>query len=167
MQCCGNIHHSYEYLERWLKSNDPNSTGLFLQPLIIGAVSVNHLNCLKLLVSSGADINISNWSNETAVYKASEYGHLDCLRYLLDLKADCGRSQMWCTSALDIAILYGYKDCALTLIDHGFTFNRERLYNRIEIHGDKMELPPIDQIESLIEECEMYMVLPDSKEPGA
>lgn len=165
MQCCGNIDHTYEYLKRWLVTNDPNGNGLFCQSLIIGAVSVNHLNCLKLLVSSGADINISNFANETAVYKASEYDHLECLRYLLDLKADCGRSQIWCTSALDIAVLYGHKDCAIALIDHGLRFKRDRLYDRIAVHGDKMELPPTEEIDKLIEKCEGYMAVLDVKEP--
>lgn len=83
----------------------------------------------------------------------------------MDLNADYGLSQIWCTSAWDIAVLYGHKDCALTLIDHGLTFNRERLYNRIVIHSHNMELPPIDQINMLIDKCEIYISVPDVKEP--
>jgi ankyrin repeat protein len=164
MQHCGDPNHTYEYLERWIY--DGLLDNVMGTPLIIDSVIRNHVDCLKLLVNTGADVNMQYFDGETPTCIASDKGHYECLIYLLSLpNIDCGRSRMYCTSALDIAILHCHRECAFALIDHGLKFTKEHLYDRIKRYGDYMELPPIEKIDILIDECETYINIPEIKEP--
>lgn len=167
MQFCSHSFHTYDYLKQWLeRGNSSNLIGAGY-PLIMHAVNANHLECLKLLIKFGATINQSNFCGETAIYIACERGHYECLMYLLTFKdVDYGRSQMFCTSALDIAILNCHVGCACALIDRGMTFNKDRLHERFNRfgHENAMDLPPLEEINKVIAECEAYSI-PDIKEP--
>jgi hypothetical protein len=167
MQFCFHSSHTYDYLEQWLEEgNSPNLEGIGY-PLIMHAVNKNHIECLKLLIKYGANINQSNASGETAIYMACERGHYECLIYLLTFKdPNYGRSQMFCTSALDIAILNCHTLCAFALIDRGMTFNKERLHERFDRFGhvNALDLLSIDEINKVIHECEAYSI-PQIKEP--
>jgi len=58
-------------------------------PVVFAAVHGNHINIVKLLVESGADINIKHRrSGDTALSRAAWLGHLDIVKYLVEQGAD-------------------------------------------------------------------------------
>lgn len=157
MACCTASNHSFDLLQQWIK--DGNSFHPNEEPLIYHASITGHIDCLKFLLDSGADINVCDYSGETALYGASEYGHYECIRLLLQRGArTVGGSEIYCTSPLEIAILGGHRSCVFTLIDHGFKFNKEHLFDCIERYGHNMELPDPKELDQLIVDVERYII---------
>jgi ankyrin repeat protein len=156
MARCTASDHSFDLLQQWIidgKCFHPNN-----EPLIYLATITGHIECLKLLLDSGADINSCDYSGETALYGASEYGHYECLMLLLQQGArTIGGSEIYCTSPLEIAILGGHKSCIWALIDHGLKFNKEHLFDCIHRYGHNMKLPDPRALDRIIVEVEQYI----------
>ena len=47
-----------------------------------------HLRCLKVLVDGGADIDIKNTEQKTALQVAFEEQHMNCVRYLTTVEGN-------------------------------------------------------------------------------
>jgi ankyrin repeat protein len=162
MARCTATDHSFDSLKQWIDSGNkisPRGT-----PLIYSASITGHLDCLKLLLDSGADINACDYSGETALYGASEYGHYDCLMLLLNNGArTIGGSEIYSTSALDIAIIGCHRSCVWALINHGMKFNKKHLLDCINRHGHNMNLPDQKALDTMIADVEQYFSTNNTK----
>lgn len=71
--------------------------------LIAAAWRTDNLNLIKLLVSYGADVNISNYDGNTPTMDAAFLGKVEILRYLLNNGADVTLRNRNKQTALDLA----------------------------------------------------------------
>jgi ankyrin repeat protein len=88
-------------------------------PILICVAELGHADCLRLLLSVGADKNVKTMSQMTALIAAACGGHPECVRLLLEADADkeardfCGRT------ALMFAARHDRPDCMRLLLDAG------------------------------------------------
>src|SRR5574343_444990 len=79
---------------------------------IIASVKYNRINCLKILLDTGADPNKSNNFGDSPLMLASCYGYLDCARLLLNAGAD-HHDTYKCSGFISE---YGYTNCKKLVI---------------------------------------------------
>ena len=106
-------------MARWLIKHgaDPNATrNVGWRPLQI-ASKLGHLEILRLLIGSGADVDVraNSW---TALLLAVDEGHLDVLRFLLENGAD-PNVRGWKGTPLDCARESGHLEFVQLLIEYG------------------------------------------------
>lgn len=84
MARCTDPNHSFEHLKQWIiNGNEFDIHDIMVEPLTVSAAIAGHTQCLQLLLDSGAHIDASDYSGESALYCASEYGQYDCVMLLL------------------------------------------------------------------------------------
>ena len=87
---------------------------------LIEAAYHGHEDCLQLLLDHGAQVNLQNSNEDTALIVASQRCHTKCVECLLGRKDTdvnlCNRSG---SSALMVAVQNGYSETAKLLLDHG------------------------------------------------
>lgn len=89
--------------------------------LMIGAWE-GKLELMRLFISRGADINLSNANGETALALAAWRGHLDAVKWLIERGARINApGRQW--SALHYAVFGGHEAVADYLIDQGADIN--------------------------------------------
>lgn len=70
------------------------------------------VDCLKYLISKGADINVKNNNGTCPMHMAASEGQVECLKILLELKADTKLKDNRDQTPLDLAKLWGHRNCA-------------------------------------------------------
>ena len=70
------------------------------------------LECVKYLISKGADVNCVTKENTTALHKAASQGMEKCVKYLLDQGAESNKQDTRLKTAHDLARVWGKKNCA-------------------------------------------------------
>lgn len=89
------------------------------QTALMLAVSHGRLDMVRLLVESGADMNIQDEDGSTALMCAAEHGHTEIVKHLLN-QPDCDASITDCdgSTALNIAMDAGNRDIGVLLYAH-------------------------------------------------
>jgi len=108
------------------KGSNPNIQSRFDSPLII-AINANALECAKLLIAHGADVN-QNYSE--ALHKAVQKHDMKLLTLLIDngVNVNPGSIRGQRSTPLMTAAYHGYTDTLKKLIDNGADVNA-RIYN--------------------------------------
>lgn len=108
-------------------------------PLMLAAKS-GSLDCIKLLVEMGADINYQGYRNThggnttTALKNAATYGHLECVKFLVDKGADLHQIDKQGRNIL-ASIAYIYDDGRHSAIVD-FLIARKIEINIVDEHGE-------------------------------
>ena len=88
------------------------------------AASAGYIECTRLLIEIGADVNThSNEFKETSLTLASYKGHADMVRFLLEHGADHEHKTDEMHTALMEACMDGHLEVARILIEHGAQVN--------------------------------------------
>jgi len=75
------------------------------------------------LLKNGADINIGNKYNSTALLIAAENGNFDSVKFLIDYGADINKPNIYNATPLLFAASKGYTDIVKLLIENGADLN--------------------------------------------
>jgi len=81
---------------------------------------------VKELLAQGANVNILNASDKTALLKASMFGRLEMCKVLVEAGADLNLKNDENETALDRAISRKRQDCAEYLLSKGAVVSREK-----------------------------------------
>lgn len=85
-------------------NNNARENDVFNYPIIMAA-HLNEPSILEKLIKAGADVNIKDSNNETALIIAAESGHKNIVEILLTYHADINTQTKGCWNAVDRAIL--------------------------------------------------------------
>ncbi|XP_021917735.1 uncharacterized protein LOC110828893 isoform X3 [Zootermopsis nevadensis] len=107
------IRHLFQLADVNVRAKQHGQTALML------AVSHGRLDMVRLLVETGADMNIQDEDGSTSLMCAAEHGHTEIVKYLLS-QPDCDASITDCddSSALNIAMEAGNRDIGVLLYAH-------------------------------------------------
>ena len=83
------------------------------------AAKYGHLDVVKVLIASHADITAKDYESKTPLHHAAKYGHLDIVNALLAAGADHALQDCFGKTPLRLAIEQKYFDIAEVLIDAG------------------------------------------------
>ncbi len=98
--------------------------GQFVDRSLVEASEKSDLNKVQQLLDSGADPNVEDYANHTALYYAAEKGHFNIAKLLLDKGAKVNHESG--DSALLWACHYGHVDIVKLLIENGADVNAKR-----------------------------------------
>ena len=87
--------------------------------LLSTACEVGHRECTRLLLITGADVNLATDIGCTPLFVACEQGHLDCARLMLDAGAATDQARQDEVTPLLIACQNGHIDCVRLLLEAG------------------------------------------------
>ena len=97
-----------------------------------------NIECMKLLMEAGANVNAQDWQGTAPIVHASQWNLPLTLRLLLDRQADINIQAFDGETALCVAIQMNTHACQQILLDHGadlllhFTRNRSILHEAAE-----------------------------------
>ena len=87
-----------------------------------------HLECLKILLNYGANINAKNSSDWAALDDAAWTGHLDCLQELINRGAFIESRNIYDgRTPLHLAAQHGHLDCVKELVQHGANIEAQEI----------------------------------------
>jgi ankyrin repeat protein len=90
---------------------------------------------IKLLLTSGTNVNIKDRRGRTALYLAAEKGHADVVKLLIDRGADVNARQRRIVMVpLHRAAIGGHSDVVKLLIDHGADVNAKDRHEQTPLH---------------------------------
>uniref|UniRef100_A0A1L8DAP3 Protein fem-1 homolog B n=1 Tax=Nyssomyia neivai TaxID=330878 RepID=A0A1L8DAP3_9DIPT len=89
------------------------------------AAGAGHLECVKVLVKAGADVNHWTQSHSTPVRAACHLGRLDIVKYLMAHGADIVLPNMYNNTCLMLAAHRGHQDVVEFLMNEGMDINME------------------------------------------
>ena len=101
---------------------DPNVVDVSGFTSLGWASCAGHLECIKELVRSGADVNFL-YNGYTALFWATQCGHVECIDELVRLGADVNFQNKSGSTALIVASDYGKVECIYELIRLGADVN--------------------------------------------
>ena len=78
---------------------------------IRAAALYGHVDCIRLLLTAGADVNFKSAGNKDALMGAAMGGHIACVTLLLAAGADTSAVNDFGETALDLASKGGFIDC--------------------------------------------------------
>jgi ankyrin repeat protein len=84
---------------------------------LIWASLNGHIDCVRLLVEFGANMDAKNIYGYTALIRAAQKGHADCVRLLIESGANTNAKGQFGFTALIVAAARGHMDCMRLLID--------------------------------------------------
>jgi len=87
------------------------------------AVSNNHLDCVRILIRSGAQLNLQDNYQGTALMLAASYDYPDCMRILIRSGAQLNLQDNRGKTALMLAAGNNHLDCVRILIQAGAQLN--------------------------------------------
>eukprot|EP00731_Ephydatia_muelleri_P005630 Em0002g1806a len=82
-----------------------------------------HMECVKVLLDNGAEINIQDKEGWTTLMKSSRAGHMECVTVLLDKGAEVNIQDTEGWTALMLASRAGHMECVTVLLDKGAEVN--------------------------------------------
>lgn len=106
-------------LQRLLVANDPDARDVTGRTALIEAASGGRVDVMRLLLSSGADINTRTTGGRTPLIEATESGHVEAVRLLIQSGADLNANQRGVGTALETAERNGHRALALMLRQAG------------------------------------------------
>ena len=83
------------------------------------AIHGGNINCLRLLLEAGADIDNADFYGRTPLHLSAQCGHLDCLQLLLEAGAETDKADPNGNAALHWAAWSGRLDCLRLLLEAG------------------------------------------------
>ena len=84
------------------------------------AASNKHVDCLRILIDNGGDINSRSWKDETTVlHRAAEGGSIECMQLLIDRGADVHAKAENGWTAFHFAACGGDTQCIQLLYELG------------------------------------------------
>ncbi|RYP06922.1 hypothetical protein DL764_002870 [Monosporascus ibericus] len=96
----------------------------YFPPLLAAVVNGNE-DSAKLLVEKGANIEVKDKQERTALYLAAETGHLGIVQILLEGKADVNAQGGYYGNVLQAASVKGYDKIVAPLLDKGADANAQ------------------------------------------
>lgn len=84
-------------------------------PLLLWAVKVHNVECLKYLLSKGANVHIGDMQGNTALHKAAYLGHIDCIHILLEYGARLQDKNCMNQTPLEVAEIFEQKEIVALL----------------------------------------------------
>lgn len=88
-----------------------------IYPLSV-AIRFNRLECLKLLISHGVDLNRCDYMDNTALILASSYGYLECIKLLIESGVDINAKNKWGWTSISRVAYLGSIDCLSYLLQY-------------------------------------------------
>ena len=82
------------------------------------AVQFNHVECTRVLIQHGADVNWACFNRERPLHFAAQYGSADCTKLLLDNGANIEAKNGKQTTPLLQAVTHANPDCLQVLLDN-------------------------------------------------
>jgi len=113
------------------------------------AAAAGHLDIVKLLVKSGANVNSTTKTNSTPLRAACFDGHFEIVKYLVEHNADIEVANRHGHTCLMIACYKGHFKIAKYLIDIGADVNRKSVKGNTALH-DCAESGSLDIMRLLI-----------------
>jgi len=98
------------------------------------AAAAGHLEIVKLLVKSGANVNSTTKTNSTPLRAACFDGHFEIVKYLVEHNADIEVANRHGHTCLMIACYKGHYKIARYLIDIGADVNRKSVKGNTALH---------------------------------
>ena len=98
------------------------------------AIFGGNVNCLRLLLEAGADIDKANCSGMTPLHLSALCGHVDCLQLLLEAGAETDKAALGGDVALHGAASQGRLDCLRLLLEAGADKNKGDAMGRTPLH---------------------------------
>ncbi len=95
-------------------------------PALAQAVRYGHRNCVLALMKAGAEVNLFDSDDKTALHTAVAVGNLDFLKILVAAGANVNVADHSKCSPLRTAVRQGHSQCAAELIKAGARVNREK-----------------------------------------
>ncbi|XP_072024235.1 ankyrin repeat and SOCS box protein 1-like [Amphiura filiformis] len=123
-----------------LLSNPDNLSQIALRnhlgctPLRLAATAGND-QCLLLLISHGAQVNVVDIKGQTPLFVAVKNNHIGCVHILLDKGADPNGSKDCLCTPLYVAAMQGHAECIQLLVDAGVDVNRSHTQGAAGLNG--------------------------------
>ena len=83
------------------------------------AVVYDHVEVVRVLLEGGANVEMANAHQRTALYMAAWSGYLEVCRLLLDWGAKVDRQEKWKETPLHCAARWGYLSVVKLLVERG------------------------------------------------
>ncbi|XP_060632229.2 ankyrin repeat domain-containing protein 53 [Anolis sagrei] len=98
--------------------NLPSLTGWCPVHLVLSKENGDRaLECLKFLISKGANVNVRNHNGMSPLHRAASEGHDKCVRALIRAGADVNAKDGEGQKPIDLARMWGQRACAKSLMD--------------------------------------------------
>ena len=101
------------------KQNSDDTRPAFIEEALIKASCLGHLQCMKVSLLEGADVNTGDENGNTALMKASEFGHARCVKELIKAGAYVDKRNTNGFTALMKASEFRHARCVKELIKAG------------------------------------------------
>ncbi len=115
----GNTGAVYLFLTAGMNPNVRGKHGPRPRPALPIAANKGHIDTVKLLLESGADVNIKSQSGDTALILATDKGYIEIIRILLEHGANPNARGNYDRTALMKAGYRGWTDIARLLLENG------------------------------------------------
>ncbi len=96
---------------------------------LILAANNGHLNCVRILIEHGADIDDRSNNGKTSLLWASHWGHDEVTRYLVKKGANLHIADKDGLTVLMNAIMKGHEPIVRFLVDHGANVTALNIFN--------------------------------------
>ena len=107
------------------KKPNPNKTSsASIEDSLLKASCLGHLQCMKVSLLEGADVNTEDVDGFTALMKAAECGHNKCVELLIKTGAEVDKRNAKGFTALILASENGHDKCLKFLIEAGANVNK-------------------------------------------
>lgn len=115
---------------------NPNTPQVYTETTLHTAAALGHLECMKLLLASGADVrSLSGKRRMTALHLAAENSYLECVKMLLEHGANPNVRNSENKTPLHLACLSQCAEAVELLIKHGADVNATYNDGRTALHA--------------------------------
>ncbi len=115
---------SLEKLQEYIKYADINNIDNGGNTALIIASTNCHIECIKLLIENGADVNIGNIEGDTPLIFASSIDHIECVKLLIEKGAIIDKANKASLTSLLWASREDSIECVKLLIEKGADINK-------------------------------------------
>lgn len=112
--------------------NEVDSNG---RSSLMHAVISGNAETVKMLLSTGANIDIQDKHGYTALFHAASYGYIDISKLLIESRADINRKTKDGDTALIVASSYCNTEIIKLLLDQGADVNAQNSLNNTAVHN--------------------------------